>query len=381
MKKTLIALTVAALATSVSAVEVFNKDGVTVNVKGDVKATVTKQATAFEDTYNGKDKAAKKAAEESNKADTVWTLATLEAKGSAKVGVDVKYDTDFGYVVAGFEHKLVGSETSKAFAGVGNKQFGQLTVGKQNTIADEVGSDALKENIFGKVSSGYLAGDAEKSVAYRFEGVKDLVVGADYVFLNDTTGDNKVLTKNATKEQYTLDLGAKYTYGDVTLSGAYGFTHFNGVHKENKEEFAHNVNAFDLGATYVYDIFTLGAKAGFKHNSLVGTETKDGKTEAVSSTGFYVAPAVSVKLDKATVFTGYGLTWSKTTFDKAEADLTHTFNLGAEYELVKNAKVFAEYKFGVTTDKEVKDDMGKVIVDLERTNFTNDFGVGMKVEW
>ncbi|MDP8171394.1 porin [Pasteurella skyensis] len=335
MKKTLIALTVAALAsTSASALTVYSENGSTVDVTGAVKMVLQKE----------------KVGDVSKK--------TVINKKDAKLGVKAKYDfgTD-AYALAAYEYSFLNTdetsgEVKKAYIGVGSKSAGQLTFGLQNTFADGVGASSF-DNAFG-VRDKFIPGDADNSIAYRYMGVEGLELGLDYVLSTETS-----------KAWY--DLGAKYSTGDITV--AFAFSQAKKTPKSYKgyDFFVDKATALDTSVSYKMDNVTFGLDLGYAKFDDLARAVKDAdgkitgyKAETGDVKAYYVSPGVKVAFGDAAVYGNY-------TYTKAEDAKWHGINLGAEYTLVKNALVFAEFNYS----KEKDSDTGAVKA----------IGVGMKVEW
>ncbi|MDP8162239.1 porin [Pasteurella skyensis] len=327
MKKTLIALTVAALAsTSASALTVYSENGATVDVTGAVKMVLQKET-------NQKAKINKK---------------------DAKLGIKAKYDfgTD-AYALAAYEYSFLEPKVKKAYIGVGSASAGQLTFGLQNTFADGVGQSTF-DNAFGALSR-FIPGDSDDMISYRYTGLENWSFGADYILKKDVsqadmdkavkdvndqiaTGDISDLFgkafKLATLGDDFVSVGAQYDANNLTAGFAYAH--------------AEETNLVDAGFAYKLDDVKLGLDLGY---SKVG-----------DLKGFYVSPGVKVSLGDAAVYGTYSYTKFK--FDDVSTKL-HGFNLGAEYTLAKNALIFVEGNYIKVKDK----DSVKAI------------GVGMKVEW
>ncbi|MDP8051941.1 porin [Pasteurella atlantica] len=326
MKKTLVALTVAALtATSASALTVFEENGSTIKVGGAVKLSVQKESLS-------KGTIAKRVAKDGAKADV--GKKTKMRKHDAKINVEAKYAFGDAYALGFYEYDFLGSTAKKAYVGLGNNAGHQVTFGLQNTFADNVGESSF-DNIWG-VRKKFLSGDADNSIAYRFTGLENWEFGADYVLkTQEFAGYNAAGEVVFEENKAAFDLGAKYSANDLTVGFAYG-------HQKK-------TNAFDLGLAYQMDNLTFAFDVGY---------LKMDKTKA-----YYVSPGMKAAFGDAAVYGNYNYYKSKTGDAKTKK---HGFNLGTEYQLVKNAKVFAEFNYVKVKDADKADKA---------------FGVGMKVEW
>ncbi|MDP8079646.1 porin [Phocoenobacter skyensis] len=348
MKKTLIALTVAALAsTSASALTVYSQDGATVDVTGAVKMVLQKETD-------------KKAV--INKKDT-------------KLGVKAKYEfgTD-AYALAAYEYSFLKPEVKKAYIGVGSASAGQLTFGLQNTFADGVGESSF-DNAFG-VKDRFARGDADNMISYRYTGLSDWEFGVDYMLA--TNPSKKTMKVNGADEEFVLenkawfDLGAKYSANDLTV--AFAYSQANGIadyeYKDNKY-IADSAKTFDVALGYTMDNVKFGLDVGYLKTKGLAFYEKEGDDlmflgGAKDMKAYYVSPGAKVSFGDAAVYGNYAYTVLKPA--KGEKIKFHGLNLGAEYTLAKNALVFIEGNY-VKVKEGSDSDSVKAI------------GVGMKVEW
>ncbi|MDP8099936.1 porin [Pasteurella atlantica] len=327
MKKTLVALTVAALtATSASALTVFEENGSTIKVGGAVKLHMEKVKNG------GKSK----------------SVAMI--KDDAKINVEAKYAFGDAYALGFYEYDFLGSKAKKAYVGLGNNAGHQVTFGLQNTFADNVGESSF-DNIWG-VRGKFTQGDADSTIAYRYTGLEGWEFGADYVLKQ--TGIFKIDGNDVAVEQKAwFDLGAKYSVDNFTAAFAISqqknsvrdFTKLIG-----KNLLVKKTTALDTGFSYVMDNLTFALDLGYAKFDFGNDSAK----------AYYVSPGMKAAFGDAAVYGNY-------TYTKVEDFKIHGFNLGTEYQLVKNAKVFAEVKYEKVKDADKKADKA--------------FGVGMKVEW
>lgn len=73
------------------------------------------------------------------------------------------------------------------YAGIGHKQYGELTYGNQTVITDEVKQTDLANTL--SLSDGLLTGSARRSVQYTYSGIQGLKVGA-YFGAHSPRGSN-----------------------------------------------------------------------------------------------------------------------------------------------------------------------------------------------
>lgn len=287
MKKTLIALTVAALAsTSASALTVFNDEGMQVDVFGKIKAQLEASETGD------------------------VTHRTGINKKDARIGVKMQYAiNDSAYVLGVYEHDFADAATLKAYAGLGGYGH-QVTIGLQNSFSDYVGQ-ATFDNAFG-VGAEFIPDDADNMISYRYTGLANWTFGADYVFeseSDDLNGNNHGNSDN------WASIGAQYSADGFTAGFAYAA--------------GDESHAIDTGFSYQMNDVIYALDFGFKDDSKTDYDL------------FYVTPGVKVMFGDAAVYGSY--TFYKADGKKGLADTNaHGINLGTEYNITKNALVYLE---------------------------------------
>ncbi|MDP8160327.1 porin [Pasteurella atlantica] len=333
MKKTLVALTVAALtATSASALTVFEQDGSTVKVGGAIKLHMDK-------VKEGK-----------------TSKSTAMHKDDAKINIEAKYAFGDAYALGFYEYDFLAPKVKKAYVGLGNDAGHQVTFGLQNTFADNVGHSSF-DNIWG-VRSKFTPGDSDSMIAYRYTGLEGWEFGADYVLKQTKTYEDAMGNDQEVKEKAWFDLGAKYSAGDFTADFAVSqrknflmdARKFGGP----KNATLYKGTALDTGFSYMMDNLTFALDLGYAKYKP--------ESNSDSLKAYYVSPGMKAAFGDAAVYGNY-------TYSKYEDTKVHGINLGTEYQLVKNAKVFAEFNYDKT--KRPNQDSVK----------NKAFGVGMKVEW
>lgn len=253
MKKTLVALAVTAFAASATAkIDLYNQDGTSVSTDGEAKVVVKKTAT-------------KKGNEHS-----VYTNSNLASSG--KIGLNVNHTLDDGFYALGtLKIKLDTKETKvdKVFAGLGHKELGQVTFGKQNLIGDDVGLIGLDNAL--DVGSDLdhvggwdiLNGSSDSAVAYRYTGIKGLTLGADYNFANGS------------KEKNGYGAGAIYEFdlAEGTASVSLGYAHKD--FKVNSTDTKRDQDGVYGGFAYVINGLKYGVDGGFSVVKHTGNKQKD----------------------------------------------------------------------------------------------------------
>ena len=364
MKKTLAALIVSAVAASAAnAAVVYDNEGTKVELNGSLRLIMEK---ADKKVYNAAGQSTKKA------------NSALRNAGS-RFGITVKHnlDNDF-YALGRLEFRFNDTEsrdkfgslyTKRAYVGLGSKATGDITFGRQLTIADDLSQAVDYE--YGFIPKGdYIPTSGTGVVRYDYKGIEGLQLSANYNFgqRHDEMGRPLKTKKGALdvngKQTYVADptgniknafaLGALYTAGDLDARLAYGHTNF-----ETNAAHAHRLDGVLASLGYKFADFTLTGDFGYAHE-------KDGSDK---TNKFYVSPGFAYQVIPASKVYGnylYERVKGETTKDK-----THGFLLGADYKLHKQVVVFLEGKY-VTTKSYTNDVYTKKVNDKA-------IGVGMRV--
>lgn len=320
MKKTLIALAVTAFAASATAkVDLFNQDGTTVSTDGRVKVVAHKETTKVQNS---------KSVGHSNLSND-GTRIGLTAKHNITEDfyglgrIEIRFDKD-----ATNTAKWGNAYAKRAYVGLGHKDYGQVTFGRQLLIGDDIGRIGL-DNYYG-VGSGLdaiggwsiLNEASDSAVRYEYTGVKGLTLGADYSFA--TAHD----TGKAEKNSYGAGAIYEFEAGQGTASVSLGY-----AHKDFESATKHNRDGVYGGFNYVVSGVKFGVDGGFS----VDKDNNDKTKLSFVRTGLrYDVPETKVG-----VYGNYGYLVVKNDNDKEKA---HRFMLGTDYSFHKHVKVFVEGK-------------------------------------
>lgn len=324
MKKTLAALIVSAFAASAAnAAVVYDNEGTKVELNGSLRLIMEK---ADKKEYDRAGKSTKK------------TNSALRNAGS-RFGITVKHnlDNDF-YALGRLEFRFDDTDSrdkfgrlyaKRAYVGLGSKATGDITFGRQLTIADDLSQAVDYE--YGLIpKEEYIPTAGTGVIRYDYKGIEGLQLSANYNFGQKNNEKGKALDpaiKNA------FGFGALYTAGDLDARFAYGHTSF-----ETDASYKHRLDGFLASLGYKFGDFTLTGDFGYAHE-----KENDAKTNK-----FYVSPGFAYQVTPASQVYGnylYERVKGETTKDK-----THGFLLGADYKLHKQVVVFLEGKY-VTTKK------------------------------
>ena len=345
MKKTLAALIVSAFAASAAnAAVVYDNEGTKVELNGSLRLIMEK---ADKKEYDRAGKSTKK------------TNSALRNAGS-RFGITVKHnlDNDF-YALGRLEFRFDDTDSrdkfgrlyaKRAYVGLGSKATGDITFGRQLTIADDLSQAVDYE--YGLIpKEEYIPTAGTGVIRYDYKGIEGLQLSANYNFGQKNNEKGKALDpaiKNA------FGFGALYTAGDLDARFAYGHTSF-----ETDASYKHRLDGFLASLGYKFGDFTLTGDFGYAHE-----KENDAKTNK-----FYVSPGFAYQVTPASQVYGnylYERVKGETTKDK-----THGFLLGADYKLHKQVVVFLEGKY-VTTKSYTNDTYTGKVKDRA-------IGVGMRV--
>ena len=345
MKKTLAALIVSAFAASAAnAAVVYDNEGTKVELNGSLRLIMEK---ADKKEYNAANQSTKKA------------NSALRNAGS-RFGITVKHNLDNDFYALGRLEFRFDDTTSRdkfgrlyakrAYVGLGSKATGDITFGRQLTIADDLSQAVDYE--YGFIPKGeYIPTAGTGVVRYDYKGIEGLQLSANYNFGQKNDEKGKALDP-AIKNAYAV--GALYTVGDLDARLAYGHTNF-----ETGASYAHRLDGVLASLGYKFGDFTLTGDFGYAHEKL-----DDAKVNK-----FYVSPGFAYQVVPASkVYGNYLYERVKGESDKVK---THGFLLGADYKLHKQVVLFVEGKY-VTTKEYVNDSYDGKVKDRA-------IGVGMRV--
>ena len=345
MKKTLAALIVSAFAASAAnAAVVYDNEGTKVELNGSLRLILEKADAKKYDAAGNSTKTANSA---------------LRNAGS-RFGITVKHnlDNDF-YALGRLEFRFDDTESrdqfgslyaKRAYVGLGSKATGDITFGRQLTIADDL--TQANDYEYGFIPKGkYIPTSGTGVVRYDYKGIEGLQLSANYNFGQTNNEKGKPLNPGI-KNAYAV--GALYTAGDLDARLAYGHTNF-----ETGASYAHRLDGVLASLGYKFGDFTLTGDFAYGHEKF-----DDEKTNK-----FYVAPGFAYQVLPASKV--YGNYLYERVKGENTKDKTHGFLLGADYKLHKQVVLFVEGKY-VTTKEYVNDSYDGKVKDRA-------IGVGMRV--
>ena len=245
MKKTVIALAIAALAAAgtSSAATVYNQDGTKVELGGSMRIFLGKLGEHQRgDLINDGSRINIKASQ------------ALENGLSAFVGYELRFEREALKNNEKSKNNFGDPTTRKLFVGFGFENVGKLSFGRQATTADDVLGDSL---YYRSGKYNLLTTDADKSIKFRSADFAGFSFGADYLFGHakkiDAANDYKsgygvsAFYDYDFAENHKVDVAAGYTvdqYGSATSSQT--------VQKNHNWVLAthYQLNDFYFGAAY-----------------------------------------------------------------------------------------------------------------------------------
>ncbi|HDL4185290.1 TPA: porin [Mannheimia haemolytica] len=372
MKKTLVALAVTAFAASASATTVYDAEGSKVDFDGSLRIVL--------------DRTNSKELDNHNVVKTKKDAHTGIRNTGSRFGVRVKHDLAQDFYALGRVEFRFNKNTSddgfgdlytkRAYVGLGSKQYGELTFGRQVTIANDL-SQSVDYNYGINPKGDYIQTDGNQVIRYNYRGVENLHVSANYNFAQDRK-DGKVL---ANKLQNAYGIGALYTVDNWDLRAAYGHTNYKTATDSTK----HRKDGVLGSVGYKFGDLKLSVDTGYSREKGLAVTDDNGVTtfyNGVKSNAFYVSPNFEYQVVPASKVYGnylYERVKSKSNGSTYAAgkEKTHGFLLGVDYQFHKQVVAFVEGSYTRTKDYD------KVTNGYEYSGKSTNkaIGVGMRVYW
>ena len=318
MKKTLAALIIGAFAASAAnAAVVYDNEGTKVEVDGSIRLILQK----------------------TNKDGAGHTHSGLKNDGS-RFGFTVNHQLNDGYYALGrIETRLKGDAKGddefgnvtahRAFVGLGHKERGELTFGRQVTTADSLST--ANDYTYGIIDKdAYIPTEGDSVIRYAYKGIEGLVISADYLFANERDANNEVLNS---KLENSFQVGAGYENGIIAKFG-YGRTNYKSATSQK-----HHVDGFLTTLGYDFGGAIVSLDAGYANKKEMGDSTKR----------FYVSPGFQHKITElSNVYGNYKYEQQKE--EDGSKTKSHGFLLGVDYKLHKQVVAYVEGKYQVAKD-------------------------------
>lgn len=365
MKKTLVALAVTAFAASASATTIYNDNGTKVDFDGSLRLILEQAKKTTKDEATGVKSGSR-------------AHSNLRDAGS-RMGVRVRHDINDDFYALGRlelrfngKHNGTGADsfgdlyTKRAYAGFGSKQFGELTFGRQVTIADDYG--LTKDYAYGLVNKGdYIATEGNEVIRYDYFGIEGLQVGANYNFADKRDPNNEV-TEGTIKNAYGI--GAVYSTEvapaqTLIVKGGYGRSNYATGTADKRHQ-----DGVILTLGYKVADLTLALENGYR-NERFGANKEN---------AFYVSPGVIYQVTPASSVYGnyiYERAKTKTNDVTTGKEKRHGVLAGVDYRFHKQVVAFVEGKYQKVKDYSVNNGQST----LNNTVTDKAIGVGMRIFW
>lgn len=378
MKKTLLALSIAALAAnSANALTVIDNQetGTKVDFNGSLrlmwKSTADKNTSASNVTTrnhvnhavtNNGSRFGFKITQDL--AEGFYALGRIEWRSR---GMDV-------HGVSSSQHDFDHLYVRQAYAGIGHKQLGELTYGNQTTITDEVKQTDLPNTL--SLSDGLLDFAARRSVQYVYNGVEGLRVGGYYAGGSKRNDANRDLAQKRDNEYGAAAIYRWKLDDNQSIKFGTGFSREN--YRSNSVLPEYNRTAYAFGTAYTFGATTVGIdleRRETENQNVIGNERVEKEVRTVlfhrindqwNAYGMYAH-----KRNKLNAVSG---TTSETRRNQ--------FMLGTEHAIAK--ETLAQYKLRAKAFLEWQTTRAKSYVNGEKTGAksrNNTTVAGFRVYW
>ncbi|EGT82598.1 hypothetical protein BFQ30_07075 [Haemophilus quentini] len=354
MKKTLAALIIGAFAASAAnAAVVYNNEGTKVEFGGRLsviaeqnKTTVKGQKHQHGALRNAGSRFHIKATHDLG--DGYYALGYFETRFSS----GAKKSDDFGDV-----------KTKLAYVGLGKKELGQVTFGRQKTIADVMVS--AEDNEYGIIEkSNYVPHEGASAAAYTYQGIEGLTLSTSYVFAQERQGENplpnlvpgEVVTGEISNG---VQVGAKYDANNIVAGIAYGRTNY----KHSDPDDIQQTNGALATLGYRFDDAGLFV-------SLDGGYAKIKKKSAKHVKRYFVSPGFQFDLVKDTSKVYGNFKYERDSVDQGLKEREAGVLFGVDYKLHRQVLTYVEGAY----IKSKKTDKANVTVSKDKK-----VGVGLRV--
>ena len=354
MKKTLAALIIGAFAASAAnATVIYNNEGTKVELNGSLRINLEKsnqEGINKSHTHSGlrNDGSRFEIKARHDLGDGYYALARTEVRfdGDEK-GLKKKDKDGFGNLT-----------TKRAYVGLGHKEFGQVTFGRQVTIVDDVVT--AEDKTYGLIEQGdYVSKEGKSVVRYDYYGIEGLQLGVGYQFAEQRKDNNEVVEGSV---QNSNQFGALYEKDGIIAKTVFGRTSYKTGNTKTKEH--RDGVVASLG--YEFNGVTLSVDGGYAKTKFKDTDEKE--------TRFFVSPGFQYQItDLSKVYGNYKYEQIKNGDDYPKTK-QHGFLLGVDYKLHKQVVTYVEGKYQVTKGYDAQG-------NYEQNSKVKDkaIGVGMRV--
>lgn len=360
MKKTLAALIVGAFAASAAnAAVVYNNEGTNVELGGRL-SVIAEQST-------------------STRKDQKQQHGELRNAGS-RFHIKATHNFGDGFYAQGYlETRLVSDYESRsdnfgniitkyAYVTLGNKGFGEVKLGRAETISDGITSAEDKE--YGVLENKEYIPKDGNSVGYTFKGIDGLVLGANYLLAQNRvaykTTDGTPGEVIAQVISNGVQVGAKYDANNIIAGIAYGRTNYREDIKITSSDTSGKKQQVNGAlSTLGYRFSDLGLLVSLDSGYAKTKNYKDKHEKR-----YFVSPGFQYELMEDTNVYG-NFKYERTSVDQGKKTREQAVLFGVDHKLHKQVLTYIEGAYARTRTTESKKGV--------KTGKEKSVGVGLRV--
>ncbi|MDG2944696.1 porin [Exercitatus varius] len=359
MKKTLVALAVAAaaVASTANAAVVYEQDGAKVELSGSFRAFLGKVGDGRGDLKNDDSRIYVKASQDLGNGLSAFAGYQIRFEEEAYKTKHRGSDSDFG-----------DPTTRELYAGIKHADVGALSFGRQNTTGDDVLQDAT---YYRSGEYGILTTRSDKSVKFKSAEWNGFSFGADYLFGHSNTEvDPNVAGTTEYKNGYGLTAFYHYDFAeDNVLEFAAGYTQDNYDDVSYSNDSVGKNKAWLLHGSWTYGPLYLALNYGQYKNEVSDayTQFRTGQRVEAGTKGRYAMVDARYQFSEpSAVFAQWERKDTRSEATGNTTEIANRYQVGVDYKLHKNVVTYAMYE-----QERIKDDAG--------TEKDNIYGVGLRV--
>ena len=352
MKKTLVALAVAAaaVASTANAAVVYEQDGAKVELSGSFRAFLGKVGDDRGDLKNDGSRIIVKASQDLGNGLSAFAGYQIRFEEEAYKTKHRGSDSDFG-----------DPTTRELYAGIKHADVGALSFGRQNTTGDDVLQDAT---YYRSGEYGILTTRSDKSVKFKSAEWNGFSFGADYLFGHEDVNERSAYSELDYKNGYGLTAFYHYDFAeDNKLEFAAGYTQDNYDNKGWYNNTLSKYKAWLVHGSWTYGPLYLALNYGqYKNeydNNIVLNEDEKGRYAMVDFRYQFSEPSA--------VFAQWERLDTRSDVTDNTTEIANRYQVGVDYKLHKNVVTYAMYE-RVNTK-----------YDNAETDKDNIYGVGLRV--
>ncbi|WP_159991069.1 porin [Pelistega ratti] len=272
----------------------------------------------------------------------------------------------------------------KAIIGLKSKNWGTLTIGRQNSVADDMVSFAdvgWSNGAAGSTLAGSISTRQSPTIKYlspNLDGFKFgvVVLSGDEKTTEKTVGEKEVTSR---KVRNGVAFGLNYNNGPLELGAAFEYNREKGENEKDSsgkviENYERKIKGWSIGAAYDFEVVKLHLAYGQQHDGVLGSgfgivddflgayqvdnKAKTAKTsfkkrlnsEGLRTQGWFAGLTAPVGEMGQLSFTYQGGRIRHSDFDTLRIN-THIYELGYKHKLSKRTYIYAIGGYGETKYK------------------------------